>query len=74
MDASMWKNMGNKLKLSQKGSVSLPLYFTLTEPRSPIEADRDHENNTKMVPAITDLPPLMRQDLLDLGSDLKAHF
>lgn len=68
----MGKNSANKARPSLKGSGSLPDYFNPSETRS--STGRDAEDEGKMAPGADTDPPLSRQDLLDLGADLKSHF
>lgn len=68
----MRKNTGNKVRPSLKGSGSLPTYFTPTERCSPGAVKVGEED--KMAPAYSNSSTLMRQDLLDLGTNLKSNF
>lgn len=72
----MGKITGNKSRQSLKGSGTLQDYFGAVEPKTPTQADLAAVS--KMAPETTPEGPegaaLSRQDLLDLGADLKASF
>lgn len=68
----MGKNSASKARPSLKGVGSLPTYFTPAEALSP--GLNTVVGDDKMAPASTDDPALTRQDLQDLGADLKSYF
>lgn len=68
----MGKNSGSKSRPSLKGSGSLPDYFNPTDSRSLPATDRTEDG--KMAPVQTESSSVTKQDLLDLGADLKSYF
>lgn len=68
----MGKNSGSKSRPSLKGSGSLPNYFSSLEPRS--SAVPECGEDDKMAPECPGESSVMKQDLLDLGADLKSYF
>lgn len=68
----MGKNWGSKSRPSLKGSGSLPDYFNSSEPRSSNAVDTGEDG--KMAPEKLKGSLFTRQDLLDLGADLKSYF
>lgn len=76
----MGRNNGSKSKQSLKGSGALADYFNAAElrPSAPAESGTSGKMAPEMAPEIasekTDAASLTRQDLIDLGADLKAYF
>lgn len=68
----MGKNSGNKSRPSLKATGSLPDYFSPPETRSSLEAGPMDKG--KMAPESTGIASLTKQDLLNLGADLKSYF
>lgn len=68
----MGKSRGNKPKSTLKGSGSIPLFFASADCPSPPASEPSEK--PKMAPDSQAEAPISKQDLIDLGSDLKAHF